>query len=95
MAFSIQALFIKTKIIDTKGMVLIWTHEDQGEALKQGWGIFAVDVRGEDLRILKYVDFDLPKKFENDEQAISYVRGRADAGDNRAIVALQITEKED
>lgn len=66
-----------------------WTRRDSAAAISQGWDVF--DVGPIEPTIGATIQrHDEGERFDDDTQAIIYVEGRADAGDERARKAMRI-----
>src|SRR5258708_7831729 len=78
-----------------------WSESDERSALQQGWGLFDYD-GSEIVTILKMDDppahsmwrdgWATATPFSSDEEALGYVRARAEMGDNTARLALSLHE---
>lgn len=65
----------------------VWEVADQEHAFDQGWGIFAIDG---DANFQVIQRLDETGRFDNDDEAVAYVWGRADAGDALARKAIRL-----
>ncbi|MFA5152741.1 MAG: hypothetical protein WC554_09295 [Clostridia bacterium] len=67
-----------------------WTKPQYEYAKNQGWNIFAIDGDQDNLKIQK---IDEQNIFDSDEDALNFVKTKANLGDMFCLAALEIVHE--